>query len=409
MVPVKMKSVRQETKMKMLQRLFILGLPCCVLLALVANPVRAEIGFGRFTLLPELAIQEIYRSNIFQTEFDRKSDLITVVTPGIGLRYRFGENSLSLGYKVGFLNYARNSNNNYQDHRANGRLEFLLPAGFQFTLADDFVRSTLERSAQIDRQRPFHQNFLNAAASYGFADRWKAETKYQREDLAFDSSMDRFQEYTNSLVGASLYYRFLPRTSGLVEYDYVVKNFSGGDVADHKDHLIYAGVAFNPKGKLRGSLRAGYGWKKFDRNLAGRDNGPRTWIMATRIVGDFNPRTNLTFDAARGFADDTDFDNVSYVNTSTGLSLQHYFTSKIGSEAAISYRRSDYLDFTVEPVTGLLSKRNDKVWTFGASGFYNFQKWLQARIEYQYITRNSNFPTFSFDEHRAIFRVVFSL
>ena len=372
-------------------------------------PARAEIRSGNFTFLPELGIYETYRSNVFLTQHNPKSDFITTITPGMGMRYTFGQSSFSANYKVGFLEYTKNPSADYQDHRANALLNWKLPGGLHFNLGDDFVRSWLEKSGIIVRERGFHQNFGKASVDYSFADRWKIEAKYNRDDLAFDSFRDRYAEYANNLVGGSLYYRFLPRVSGLVEYDYAVKDFVTYRTSDHKDQYVYGGIAFDPAGNIKGSLKGGFGWKQFDTNLPGRNNSPHNWVMAIQVIDNFSPKTSLTLDAMRMFADDIDVSNSSYVNTIASLTLQQYFTGKIGALASVTYRNGNYLDFLADPVTGQEKKRYDTTWTFGAAGFYNIQKWLQLRLEYQYMTRDSNFNLYSFTDNRIIFRIVIAL
>ncbi len=398
----------REKDVKRTKKLHLWCFLLCVSCFAAPQRVGAWIGSGRLTLLPELGIQETYRSNIYLTESAKKSDLITTMTPGAGLRYLFGRNSLDLGYKVGFLSFGKYSSNNYQDHRAHGQLNLLGPGGLQFTLADAFTRSTLERVGVITRQRPFHYNTFSGAANYGFADRWSASAKYLRDDQTFDSFRDRSAEYTNNLYGASLYYRFLPRMSGLVEYDYVVKDFVSSTLSDHKDRLAYAGVAFDPAGKLKGSFKAGYGWKNFDTHVAGRDNSPANWIMAAQIVEAFDARTSLTLDATRALADDIDIGNASYIDTFASVAFQHYFTAKIGAAGTVTYRQGDYLDKLTEPVTGASKLRTDKAWIFGGALFYQIQPWLQTRLEYQFQDKASNFAQYSYNEHRVILRLVFT-
>ncbi len=392
--------------MPQLKRFLTSGLLMCALSISLLRPAGASIGYGNFTLLPELDLEETFRSNVFLTQSDRESDYVTTVTPGMGLKYLFGQNSFDLNYKVGFVNFARYSAYNYQDHRANGLLHLVAPGGLELTLGDNFTRSNIERVQLTTQPLPYHENVFNGAADYSFADRWKIEAKYNRDDMAFDEFRDRSAEYTNNLVGTSLYYRFLPRMSGLVEYDYVVKDFVSDPLANHKDQDAYLGVAFDPAGKLKGTFRVGYGWKEFDTNVAGRDNSPRNWIMAGQLVDDFDARTSLTLDALRSLADDTLLANASYVYTSTTLTLKHLFTAKIGATAAISYAESAYIDDLTEPVTGALEKRTDRIQTAGAAAFYNIQKWLQARIEYRYTDNNSNFNQYSYIDHRIMFRLV---
>lgn len=369
-------------------------------------PIHAEIGTGRFVLMPEITLQETYRTNIYLTESARDSDFITTVTPRIRMRYSFGTNSISLGYQAGFHNFANHPGNNYQDHKAKGLIQLSTPGGLRFELEDNFINSTLERSGAIERQRDFNQNALNGTLSYSLNDRWKLDVKYTRDDLAFRSSQDRSSEYGCNLLGSSLYYRIFPRASALIEYDLLTKNFENSGTSDHRDHLFYGGIAFDPKGKLKGSLRAGYGQKRFDSELAGRNNSPNTWILAVDLIEDFSTRTSMAFDAIREMADDTDYRNASYVNTHAALSFQHFFTQKIGASGRIGYRHAVYLDKLNEPVTNVLKKRWDAEWSIGAAGIYKVQKWLTASMEYRYTDRKSNFNLYSYTDHRVLFSVV---
>jgi hypothetical protein len=385
------------------------GLLVCALSIALVNQAVAEITYGRFRFLPEIALRETFRSNIYLTESNRKSDFITTVTPGFGLKYLFGQNSFVLDYRVGFLNFAHYSTNNYQDHRANGFLNLVTQGGLEFTLRDNFVRSTYERAMTMIRQRSYYENSLYATAAYAFTDRWKAEAKYNSDDLAFDSYQDRVYDYTNHLLGSSLYYRLLPRLSGLVEYDYVIRRYVTSTLQDYKGTLVYAGVAFDPAGELKGSFKGGYGWWNFDTDVAGRDNRPQNWIMAVQLTEDFTSRTSLALDALRALSTDVYFRSAAYTNTSAKLAFTHFFTGKIGAGASASYTENAYLDDLREPVTGDLRRRTDKLWTFGIVGIYNIQKWLQTRLEYQYLENDSNFNLNSYVDHRVMFRLVFSL
>lgn len=369
-------------------------------------PARAEVGKGRFTLMPELAVEETFRSNVFLTESDRKSDLVTTVAPGIGFRYGSEANSVSVKYRVAFFNFARYSHNNYENHTAEGILRYSTPGGLRFDFTDDFTKGALEQSGVITRQRDFRQNLFSGNVGYEFSDRWRSEAKYARADLDFGSSLDRTSGYGSNLFGANLYYRFLPRVSALIEYDYLTKGFTGADIADHKDHLFYGGVAFSPRGKLKGSARAGYGQKEFDRRLASRNNSPDTWILAINLIDELNSKTRLSFDGTREMADDTDYSNASYINTVGSITFQHSFTGKIGVSGTVAYRQAEYLDRLIEPVTNATRRRFDTEWNLSAAGIYDMQKWLKMKIEYRYSDRNSNFNLYSYTDHRVIFTVV---
>ncbi len=369
----------------------------------------SELRLDRLKIAPELSVTETYRSNIYQTQSDTKADFITTIRPGIRLDYQFGpKHNLTLGYNAGWLNYARYSTNNYWDQKANGLLNLNFAGGIEIVLGDQFTKSVMEQTATVGYQRAYQQNVTDASVAYRFADRWKAQVKYNRDSMAFDHVRDRPFDYLQDLYGAVMYYRFTGRTSALLEYDHIVKTFDQDDVSNSTSENVYLGVAFDPMGKLQGEFKAGYGWKKFLHDLAARNNNPSTWIVSGSVTQNFSPHTKLTFTAQRLFVDDTASANASYESTLAGLTFQHFFTDKVGATATAQYWLSDYLDDSTEPVTGISRKRTDKRWDVGAGVIYKIQKWLETRLEYQYINRNSNFETWSFDENRFMFKIVWT-
>lgn len=369
----------------------------------------AEIKVGRLKVNPEIGVQEAYRSNIYQTENDTKSDMVTSIIPGVGLEYNFGDRHLlKAGYVGTWNNYARYSSNNYWDHRAFANLSLRFPGGFDLGLEQKYVNTWEERSANINRQRHYEENISGISGAYRFSNRWKAEARYNRDDFSFSSSQDRSSNYISDLYGGTLYYRFLPRTAALVEYQHIVKTYDVSGIHDSTADLVFLGVQFDPAGKLKGDVKFGYGWKDYDESLPGRNNSPNSWMAATNVRFDQSKYTSYEFQARREFQDDYDFGNSPYYLTLLSLTAQHYFTYKIGAAATVAYQQSDYTNDAREPETLELGKRKDDRWTFRVGGFYDIQKYLKTRLDYEYITRDSNFNTYSFDEHRVMFKIVLS-
>ena len=65
-----------------------------------------------FTIMPTLGLQEEFNDNIFQTEQNRRWDLITVLTPGIALAANTPRLDLTLQYNPSFEYYARTTSEN---------------------------------------------------------------------------------------------------------------------------------------------------------------------------------------------------------------------------------------------------------------------------------------------------------
>ena len=369
----------------------------------------AELKLGNLRLYPEIGIEEMYRSNIYQTERDRKSDFITSILPGIRTEYMFGgEHSLNFGYSGAWKNYASYSANNYWDNRLWGDLQLRFPGGLDFGVEQRYINNWYERSAFIYYQRHYIENVTDAKAAYRFADRWKAQLQYMRDDFNMSSSRDDIYSYLSDLYGASLLYRFTARTSGLVEYQHIAKKFDESDIYDSKVDQVFLGLSFDPAGKLVGRAKFGYGWKDYDKTLPGRNSRRNTWVADVDIVQNFTKYTGLAFSVLRAFQDDTDYANVPYYRTAAALTLQHYLTRKIGARAMVGYDRADYQEKTAEPFTGILKERIDNVYSTSIGAFYDIQKYLKVRLDYSYLKRDSNFEGFSFGENRVMFRIVYS-
>ena len=370
----------------------------------------AEMKIGNLRISPEIGVEEMYRSNIYQTQWDTKSDYITSIQPGFAGQYIFGgTHSVNFGYSGRWQNYAKYSDNNYWNHTAYGNLSLRFPGGLDIGAEQRYINNWIEKSAFIDYMRHYIENITGGVAAYSFANRWKAQVQYTRDDYAMSSSQDRFNSFVSNLYGGSLFYRLTARTSALVEYQYITKNFDGYGASDSKVNQAFLGVKFDPSGKLRGEVKLGYGQKKFDSSIPGRSTKTDTWVAYANLVQDFSKRTSLGLSASRSFQDDGNYaNNAPYYQTLAALTFQHYFTHKIGGTAMVGYNRSEYQEETVEPITGIFRKRTDNAYSAGVGVFYNIQKYLKARLDYNYIKRDSNFEGYSFNENRAMFKVVYS-
>lgn len=369
----------------------------------------AELRLGNLKIYPEIGIEEMYRTNIYQTEWNTKSDFITSILPGIRGQYVFGgKHSLDAGYSGVGKYYSHYSENDYWKNTAWGTLSLRFNGGLDVSAEHRYINDWLERSAFMPRQRHYVENVSGALAAYRFADRWKVQAYYMRDDYSMSSLRDSIYSYLSNLYGGALLYRFTPRTSGVVEYQYITRSYDDFDIYDSTVNQVFVGVNFDPEGKLAGKAKLGYGWKEFDKSLPGRSTKSNTWVAEANLVQNFTKYTSLAISALRAFQDDNDYNNTPLYRTNASLTLQHFFTAKIGGTAVAGYENADYQKETVEPLLGVFKRREDNIYRTGIGGFYNIQKYLKVRLEYSYIKRDSNFKGYSFDENMVMFRIVYS-
>src|SRR5580658_8711170 len=75
------------------------------------NPYASSVGPG-WTFTPSLTLQEAFNDNVFQSEFDRRWDLITYVTPGLAIYGDTQNVQLHFNYQPSLVYYARDSSLN---------------------------------------------------------------------------------------------------------------------------------------------------------------------------------------------------------------------------------------------------------------------------------------------------------
>jgi hypothetical protein len=84
------------------------------------------VEVGSFIMMPQLEVSEVYNSNIYATNKNAKSDLITKITPEVRLRSRFPVHSLNLLARLDQSIYKNHSDDNHLDGvlLTDGRYDF---------------------------------------------------------------------------------------------------------------------------------------------------------------------------------------------------------------------------------------------------------------------------------------------
>jgi hypothetical protein len=147
---------------------------------------------GPVLATPYLEYNAIYRSNIFQTTTDKRSDFVNAVFPGLRLELPVaGRTRMSVGYLGNYFMYSRNSSESHYDHNVNADVAVNFRGGLSLRLGNTFRAATEERSAATGRQRDYERLSPYFLATYVFADRWKLQGAYQFDNLEFAELQDR--------------------------------------------------------------------------------------------------------------------------------------------------------------------------------------------------------------------------
>jgi hypothetical protein len=359
---------------------------------------------GKFIITPYLAANGLYRSNIFLTPVDKKSDFIVVLSPGLKVELPIaGRHRLSVGYLGRSFIYTNFSRQSYYNQNINADLTFNFRGGTRLRLGNTFRLATEERNSLFALRRRYWRNTPYVIISHAFADRWKLRGSYQFDTLQFVKKRDEFNNYLEQNLGATLFYKFLPKTAVLLEYIFTYREYPSFSSSNHYSHSPLVGLTWSPTAKLSGTLKFGYSFRAYETSLSQRNNNPENWILSAELLYRLSRYTNITLNARRSFRDDVDFGNNAYRSTGLWVSLNHnwhYF--RVNSYATFFYINNDYLNSAFDAL-GNFERRLDNIVGAGVGLSRPITRWLRARIDYNYINRGSNFFGFSYNDHRFLF------
>jgi hypothetical protein len=362
---------------------------------------------GPVRVSPYLGILEVYRTNIYQTSTDKITDLVNNVNPGLRFELPLAQrHRLSLGYLGNYYFFSRYGQNDHLDHNINLDGTFNFPGGLALRAGNTFRAATEERNAVTGRQRPYKRISPYFQGAYKMADLWKLEANYQNDNLLFNDTVDRQSDYSDQTAGMVLYYKFLPKTSALVQYIFTYRNHPYNNTSDNIIQTPLIGLSWDATAKLSGTIKFGYSIQDYLQDMPQRANHSASPSFSVQTVFRASNYTNITIIGQRSVQEDPDSNNNAYYNTGFYISLNHkwhYFN--VESYVIFSFYNNLYKSITPEPVTGTLNRRDDNIYAAGCGIMRPLTKYLQLRIDYVYYDRGSNFPTYTYNEHKVIFGI----
>jgi hypothetical protein len=358
---------------------------------------------GSVTLTPYLELDGLYRSNIFDTPTDKKSDFITTIVPNLRAEMPVAQHSLlSLGYLGSAFIYSKYTNQSHYDQNFNGDMAINPSGKLSLRFGDTFRLATEERNSEFSTERKYLRNTPYLTATYRLADRWKLEGNYQLDTLVYARSIDRFNNYNQQAASATLYYRFLPKTAVLAQYIFMYRSYPFFSQDNTISSSPLVGLTWAPTAKLSGTIKVGYTFANYETSVDGRNNNPDSWSLSANLLYNFSRYTSLALTAQRSFQQDSDFFNAGYTNSAVFVTLNHEWTKfKVTSFASFFYINNAYVNPTLNSL-GELETRNDNIVGVGVGFSRPLTRKLRVRAAYNYLNRSSNFPGYSYNDNRVL-------
>jgi biotin operon repressor len=390
-------------------------------------------GSRRGYVHPVLSVIEYYSDNVFNSNDAKKSDFVTVISPGIWLTvphinerllsinsstvspggFSFSRNGQEffrryqayLAYDAEIEQYAKHTSGNTIDHKIEGLFQYNLRGGLSMDLADQYLISHdiwgTGISTELDK---FRSNLFNVIFAYDVSDKLKLRADYSNFFVHYDASRNNFRDRDDNAISGYIFYRFKPKTSVFVEYQFIDIKYNEGILFDSQEHHYFGGLQWDITAKSKGSIKAGYGIKDFSRSTL---ESSKDFILEAQIDHKFTPKTSLVLKASRK----TNETNISTTDFTLSNSVEAKYiqrlTGKITGEVDLSYTNDNYKgDVTFG---GETKEIKDNYFTGAFALQYKFREWLEMNIGYIHNMRDSNFSEFDYSSNIVFIRFTGSL
>jgi hypothetical protein len=350
-------------------------------------------------LSPFLSERVEYDSNVFQTPSHTKDDIIFKTIPGFVADYTFGPHSVSAGYRAEILRYLDLTNQDTVHHIGVAQLRLDFPRTL-LTLRDDFTRTSDPPGTELTGRILSTTNVLKPEGEYRITSSFSTGLNYSWTRVRFDDRpIGDLIDRDEHLIGASVFWKFMPRGDVFFNYSYGISSFTEADDRDFTSHNITIGLRGDITSKLSSVFRIGY-------TREDPVHGNQTSFNGLILGGDYvyKPleRLTLTLSTQRARQESTFGTVVFYVTNNATLSAQYQILPKVTLTARLGGGINDYS--TKQTADGKTDFRHDSFILAGAQADYDIQPWLRVGLEYLRTSRDSNFPSFRFVDDRITAR-----
>ena len=384
---------------------------------------------------PSITLETEYNDNLNLSSSNKKSDTTTTVRPGILFSNMDARSGIDLDYKLGIVNYWKNTELNYIGHNASLNAKYMARNHLNFYLKDTFVRSDEPRerdylvpdsggyvlSTQTQRSvywrnvlaptleyqysrestvglnyrnnlyrnqdpaiQSSREDYVNPFISHWFDSRNNVRLEYGFTKGAFDISPD----LTGHMGLARYTYRLDQRSSLNGEYSYLARRFEAPGI-NYDIHTPSLGFVYGMDAAWSLSGQLGYFWKEPERGT--KTDGVSYKLQLSRN----DPKDTFSISALGGYNEDYfTSENLGFSRYNRLLiSYLHRFERKLSAGMSGSYEIADY------------DTHRDKIWMVSGNIKYDFLKWLSGGIEASHSSRDSDLGQYGYDDNRILIRL----
>lgn len=377
-------------------------------------PYRQGLKWHDFRLHAGLTGRAVYDSNIFLTDKDEEDDLIFYITPSIGLEVPLRQHLFAVEYEIMPAFFMDHTDENHTDHRLMGLAEFDF-TNHKITFEDVYNRFTnragLDDDGVADVQLEEETNEFEANLSSS-RDKFEYSLSYQNlyrqflngEEPLFETMIYHDRDYLTHIIDGEVGYRVQSKTMALFQArgGRITYDSEGNLVPDSYFLALMPGMRNESINHTIIEFRVGPWFQDYgDSNLV-KNNDHNDVVANASVKYSHTPDDVFRINFER-VVDESLYADVNYsVADFVGLEYTHKFDNKIMLIPYVSWQNRRYAHETTEDSVTL--RRDDDIYALGIRGRWDLREWLSTEAGYEYRHRDSNFPTFDFDDHQIFLR-----
>ncbi|PHS73116.1 MAG: hypothetical protein COB22_02285 [Cycloclasticus sp.] len=371
------------------------------------------IDFAGMNFTPTLMLSESYDDNVWNAPTinanGERSSWVTKISPEFVLTAQDRLNVYQLSYRVTREEVHSSSGDSHTDHNAavTAHLEFNARNRLDLKTSYEDVKARRDSENNIFRESGNESESYNVGGVYGYGAntaKGQIEIKANRGSLRYNNnvstgSMTRESERDVTELGTTLYYRIAPKTRVLAEVQHRDYDYKSSTSLLDGDSTIYRlGVAWDATAKTSGAIRIGREKKEFDASGLSSVSNP-SWDATIT----WQPRTYSAFTLSTSSLVEEGSATENHIKReSTKLSWDHRWNNRLSSNAYYSFTNQEYTGSTND-------SREDDISNFSIGVNYQFRRWMDVGLQYQYLDNDSNDPASDYDKNIIGVMVTLSL
>jgi len=390
-------------------------------------------GGGGGYIHPYVTIAELYDDNVYRTPSDKISDRATIYSPGILLavpgtrekRQFLNTSTLTPGglgivedrgeefqrfqgylhYRAALARYAEEDDNDTDDQRLDGLLQFNLKSGLTFEVLNFYLDGHDERGeGAFGNLDTYKSNLAGGRVTYDLGARFRVRGEYGHFTVNYDADDNRYLDRVDDKYSAYLFYKLSGKSTLFTEYDLVDISYDQDAVLDSSEQTVWGGLRWRLSGKSIGEVKAGYLNK--DNQLAGvEDKGDL--VVKGWLDYELTGKSRFRLTGSRLVEEPDAYSQESSTVDMGRLAFIHKTTPKVNTTLEGGYGHASYEgEYSYQGETGT---REDDIYTGRVLVDYQIQDWLGAKASYLYLDRESSFSNLSYTDNRVLLSLTLSL